>query len=87
MPRYGVTALVTVIGTVANVIVTPLMAYPLSRYDLPGRNIFSFLVFFTMLFNGGLVPTYLMYTEYFHIKNTLFALLVPSLLMSPGMCS
>ena len=80
---YGVTALVTVIGTVANVIVTSLMAYPLSRYVLPGRNIFSFLVFFTMLFNGGLVPTYLMYTEYFHIKNTLFALLVPSLLMSP----
>jgi len=80
---YGITALVTIIGTVANVIVTSLLAYPLSRYDLPGRNVFSFLVFFTMLFNGGLVPTYLMYTEYFHIKNTLFALLIPNLLMSP----
>jgi putative aldouronate transport system permease protein len=80
---YGVTALVTVIGTIANVTVTSLLAYPLSRRDLPGRNVFSFLVFFTMLFNGGLVPTYLMYTEYFHIKNTLFALLVPTLLMSP----
>lgn len=80
---YGVTALVTVLGTVANVIITSLLAYPLSRHDLPGRNIFSFLVFFTMLFNGGLVPTYLMYTQYFHIKNTIFALIIPGLLMSP----
>lgn len=80
---YGVTALVTVLGTTVNVIITTMLAYPLSRRYLPGRNVFAFMVFFTMLFNGGLVPTYLMYTKYFHIKNTLFALIVPSLLMSP----
>ncbi len=50
--------------------------------SLPGRNIFTFLVVFTMLFNGGLVPTYINYTNVFHIKDTIFALLVPSLLMN-----
>ena len=58
------------------------MAYPLSRKELYGRNILAFFVFFTMLFNGGLVPTYIMYTRYLHIKNTLWALLIPSLLVS-----
>lgn len=80
---YGITVLVTVLGTVANVLITMLLAYPLSRQYLPGRNVFAFFVFFAMLFNGGLVPTYLMYTQYFHIKNTLFALIIPNLLMSP----
>lgn len=60
---------------------TVLCAYPLSRRDLPGRNMMTFYVFFTMLFNGGLVPTYLIYTQTFHIKNTIWALLVPNLLV------
>lgn len=80
---YGITVLVTVIGTVLNVFITTLLAYPLSRPDLPGRRVMTFLVFFTMLFNGGLVPTYLIYTTYFGIKNTFAALLIPTLLMSP----
>ena len=79
---YGITVIVTLIGTFVNVLLTTLLAYPLSRPDLPGRKVMTFLVFFTMLFNGGLVPTYLIYTTYFSIKNTLAALLVPSLLMS-----
>ena len=80
---YGITILVTAFGTVLNVVITTLLAYPLSRSDLPGGRFLTFLVFFTMLFNGGLVPTYLIYTTYFGIKNTFAALLVPSLLMSP----
>lgn len=79
---YGITVLVTVIGTAASVLMTIMFAYPLSRKELPFRYAFSFFVFFTMLFNGGLVPTYMMYTQTFHIKNTLWALVVPSLLMS-----
>ena len=66
---------------------TVLFAYPLSRKELPGRLGLSFFVFFTMLFNGGLIPTYLMYTGTFHIKNTIFALLIPSLLMNAFMSS
>ncbi|MBB5266046.1 putative aldouronate transport system permease protein [Catenibacillus scindens] len=78
---YGTTIGVTVVGTVLNIALTILFAYPLSRRDLPHRNIWSFIVFFTMLFNGGLVPSYIMWTQYFHIRNTYAALIVPSLMM------
>lgn len=80
---YGITIIITLVGTAANVIVTTLLAYPLSRKDLPGGRVLTFIVFFTMLFNGGLVPTYLIYTSVFHVKNTIIALLIPNLLMSP----
>jgi len=79
---YGISIFITVIGTVTSLIVMTLLAYPISRRDMPLRNVVSFFIFFTMLFNGGLVPTYLMYTNVFHIKNTLFALLIPGLLVS-----
>ena len=79
---YGITVLVTILGTLAGVLIMSLLAYPLSRRDLPGRKGFTFMVFFTMLFNGGLVPTYLLYTNYLHIKNSIWALLIPSLLVS-----
>ncbi len=79
---YFMTILVTVIGTVCNIAMTVLFAYPLSRKDLPYRNVLSFFLFFTMLFNGGLVPTYMMYANTFHIKNTIWALLIPNLMMN-----
>ena len=79
---YLISITVTAIGTIANLLITVMFAYPLSRRDLPMRNFFAFFLFFTMLFNGGLVPTYMMWTQTFHIKNTLFALLIPGLLMS-----
>ncbi|WP_425270971.1 carbohydrate ABC transporter permease [Paenibacillus ferrarius] len=79
---YGISIFVTVIGTVTSLIVMTLLAYPISRKDMPLRNAISFFIFFTMLFHGGLVPTYLMYSNVFQIKNTLFALLIPGLLVS-----
>ena len=79
---YGITILVTVTGTFINILLSSLLAYGLSLKELPGKTALTFYVFFTMLFNGGLVPTYLMYTGTFHIKNTLFALIVPNFLMS-----
>lgn len=79
---YLMTLVVTVIGTLCNLVITILYAYPLSRKDLPYRGFLSFFLFFTMLFNGGLVPTYMMYANTFHIKNTIFALIVPSLMMN-----
>jgi putative aldouronate transport system permease protein len=79
---YGITIFITLIGTILNIYLTAMLAYPLSRKDLPGRKGFTFIVFFTMLFNGGLVPTYLMYTQLFHIKDTIIALILPNLLMS-----
>ncbi len=82
MKGYGVTLLVTLIGTVTGTLITLLLAYPLSRKELPCRKIFSFFVFFTMLFNGGLVPSYMMWTQTFHVKNTIWALIVPNLLLN-----
>ena len=79
---YGISFLVTIVGTLANLTLTTLYAYPLSRKELPGRNFFAFFLFFTMLFSGGLVPSYIMWTRTFHIQNTLFALLIPNLLLS-----
>ena len=79
---YGMTILVTAAGTMINVGMSAMLAYGLSKAKLPCRRFFSFYVFFTMLFNGGLVPTYMMYTGTFHIKNTIFALIVPSFMMS-----
>lgn len=78
---YIITICVTVIGTVANLTLTILLAYPLSRRDLPHRNVFAFIVFFTMLFHGGIVPSYIMWSKYFHITNTYAALIIPNLMM------
>lgn len=78
---YSISILVTAVGTVANLLLTTLYAYPLSRKDLPGRNIFAFYLFFTMLFSGGLVPSYIMWSRTFHINNTIFALIVPNLML------
>lgn len=79
---YGISILVTAVGTMVSLLIMTLLAYPISRRDLPFRNAIAFFIFFTMLFNGGLVPTYLMYTNIFEIKNTLFAFIVPGLLVS-----
>ncbi len=79
---YGMSFLVTGLGTTISVVMTMLFAYPLSRKDLPGRRVISFIVFFTMLFNGGFVPTYLIYSRIFNIADTVWALIVPYLLMN-----
>lgn len=79
---YGITIAVTVIGTAAGLVITALYAYMLSKKGLPGRKFLIFFVILTMLFNGGLVPTYLVYSNMLHIKDTLWALIVPTLLMN-----
>ncbi|MBY9078344.1 carbohydrate ABC transporter permease [Paenibacillus sp. HN-1] len=79
---YGITIFVTIVGTAVSLTMTALLAYPLSRRDYPARNVIAFAVFFTLLFNGGLVPSYLVYTQMLHIKNTIWALIVPGLLMN-----
>ncbi|MDF2922128.1 MAG: sugar transporter permease [Paenibacillaceae bacterium] len=75
----GVSLIVTVVGTAASLLIMALYAYPISRRDFPHRNIFSFIIFFTMLFNGGLVPWYLVYTQLLDLKNTLASLILPLL--------
>ncbi|QLG40367.1 carbohydrate ABC transporter permease [Paenibacillus sp. E222] len=77
---YGITAFITGVGTIVGLLITTLVAYPLSRNVLPFRSFLSFFVFFTLLFNGGLVPMYLVYTDLFHLKDTIWSLIIPNLL-------
>lgn len=79
---YGLSVIVTAIGTTISLTMTCLMAYPISRPDFRWKTLVSFLVFFTMLFNGGLVSQYMLWATIFQIKNTLLAYLLPNLLMN-----
>ena len=79
---YKISISVTVIGTLISLVLSTMFAYPLSRKDFKYRNFFSFFVFFTMLFSGGIVPSYMMWTKFFHIKDTIWALIIPSYLMN-----
>jgi putative aldouronate transport system permease protein len=79
---YGVSFFVTVFGTSVSVLLTTMLAYPMSRKSFKYRNVLAFFVFFTMLFNGGIVPSYIMWTRFFHIKDTIWALIVPNYLIS-----
>src|SRR5690606_12143017 len=77
---YGVSFLVTILGTSIGLLISSMLAYPMSRKDFKYHNVLAFIIFFTMLFSGGIVPSYIMWTKYFHIKDSLAALIVPNLL-------
>ena len=78
---YGVSFLVTIIGTSVSVLLTTMLAYPMSRKTFKYRNALAFFVFFTMLFNGGIVPSYIMWTRIFNIRNSIWALIIPNYLV------
>ena len=79
---YGITILTTVVGTAAGVLFTTMLAYPMARSSFRYRNIMSFFVFFTMLFNGGVVASYIMWSRIISIRNTIWALIVPNYLVT-----
>jgi putative aldouronate transport system permease protein len=74
---YIVTVSVTVLGTLISLLVTSLMAYPLSIPTLRYRNVIAFFAFFTMIFYGGMVPWYIVVSRLLRLRNTLFALILP----------
>jgi len=78
---YNVTAFVSIVGTILAVFVQALMAYPLSRTNYPYRKFFTFFIFFTMLFGGGLVPSYILNTQYLKLGNNIFIYILPSLVV------
>ena len=78
---YGVSLLVTAVGSSVGLLVMSLLAYAISRKDFRLRNLIALFVFFTMLFNGGLVPYYILMTQTLHLKNTVFALILPYLVV------
>lgn len=79
LDAYGTTILITVIGTFGSLLITMLAAYPLSRKDFKWRNIINFYFYFTMLFSGGMIPGYILMTQYLKLQNTLAALILPLL--------
>lgn len=79
---YGISIFVTVFGTVVSVLVTAMLAYPMSRKNFRYKNVLSFFVFITMLFNGGIVASYIMWSNIFHIKDTVWALVIPNYLVT-----
>ena len=76
LSSYGNTILYTVLGTTYSVLLTILGAYPLSRSYLPFRDFFMLIIAFTMLFGGGLIPTFLVVRD-LKLVNTLWALVLP----------
>ena len=74
---YMVTILITVLGTIINVSMVSTYAYAISRKGFKYRRQFTFLVFFTMLFGGGMVPSYIVMTQVLGLKNTIWALILP----------
>ncbi|WP_127579302.1 carbohydrate ABC transporter permease [Paenibacillus koleovorans] len=79
-----ITIIVTSVGTFLNIMVTMLLAYPLSKKFLPGRNYVLMGIVFTMLFSGGLIPLYLV-VRATHMLNTIWALIIPGLVSSFNM--
>lgn len=73
----GVSIGVTLVGTLFSMFITSLMAYGLARRDLDGRNVINFMVVFTMLFTGGMIPTFLVVKE-LGLINTYASLILPS---------
>ncbi|TDF99642.1 carbohydrate ABC transporter permease [Paenibacillus piri] len=78
---FWITLFITVVGTVINLILTALMAYPLSRKKLPGRKAFLLLVVFTMLFSGGIIPTYLI-VKSLGLIDSVWSMILPNAVWS-----
>lgn len=72
---YFITTVITVIGTFIGMLIMLMCAYTLARKNFSYKKALSFFIFFTMLFNGGLVPTYILMTKYLHLRNTIWALI------------
>lgn len=78
---YAVSVGVTAVGTLLSVLLMALYAYPISRSDYPYRTFFTFFLFLTMLFNGGLVSRYMVYTRGLDLHDSYWALILPLLIV------
>ncbi|MEK3884669.1 carbohydrate ABC transporter permease [Paenibacillus sp. PL2-23] len=77
---YGVTMLTTILGTMGSLLLTAMVGYGLSRRDFAYHRPVTFYVFFTMIFSGGLIPSYILFTQYLHLKDTIWALILSGML-------
>lgn len=77
---YLVTIFVTGAGTLLSIILSSMLAYSISVSNVKYKNHIAFYVFFTMLFNGGLVPSYILISKYLHLKDNIWVLVLPALI-------
>ena len=77
---YKVTIIITVVGTVSGLFFMSMAGYVLNRKDFKYRNFFSFFIYFTTLFSGGLIPSYILMVRYLGLKNNILAMILPSLM-------
>ena len=77
---YGVTFVFSSVTMVLAVLCMAMVAYPLSRSNLKGRNVINFYLYFTMLFGGGLVPTYILIAKFLHLNDTMWVYILPALI-------
>lgn len=77
---YKVTAIYSVVAMVLSVLTMSMMAFPLTRREIKSRRFLSLYLYFTMLFSGGLVPTYILITKYLHLNDTIWVYILPSLI-------
>lgn len=78
---YLNTVTYTVVGTAISLVLTICASYPLSRRDLPGRNVLTAFVLLPMLFSGGLIPTFLVVNA-LGMRDTIWAIVIPSAIAS-----
>jgi multiple sugar transport system permease protein/putative aldouronate transport system permease protein len=79
---YGLTIVLTLIGTGVGLFICAMTGYALQRRDFPFRNAISFFIYFTSLFQAGLAPYYLLMTQTYHLNNTYWAVLLPLMVSS-----
>lgn len=77
---YKTTIFVSAVGTVGGVLLMSGMAYPLSQKEFKYRRVLGFYIYFTMLFSGGMVPSYILIANYLKMKDTIWVLIVPGLM-------
>ena len=77
---YKVTIFYSLISMVLSTLLMSMIAYPLTRKKLKGRRALSFYLYFTMLFSGGLVPSYILITQYLKLSNSILVYIIPSLI-------
>ena len=77
---YKVTIFVSIVYTLMATFLMACIAYPLTKNDMVGRNQLNFYIYFTQLFGGGLIPTFILITKYLHLDNTLWVYLLPHLI-------
>jgi putative aldouronate transport system permease protein len=80
LDSYITTIIVTAVGTSGGIVISSMMAYSLSRKDFKWAGVFGFLVFFTMIFNAGLIPSYIINTRYYGLTDNILVLIIPAMI-------